>query len=198
MIQMRAFLDMRKPGATDTKGNCTHKLLPSKEFGLQWRRNFQIYGSENRCIYNLAIGFELQRHLKCNQLGLQTCNLGSWRATASRHEIPRGFPTITARFQDVIRTNHRECSNDPWPWYFCKSIPTQMGAVSWYKLVVYILLSAKKGAILLQEYRDRNGRCIAILFKSIGVWGRLDSPENHARPTLSQHKCNSLGYCSLV
>ena len=31
--------------------------------------------------------------------------------------------------------------------------------------------------ILLQKYRDRNGRCIAILFKSIGVRGRFDSPE---------------------
>ena len=31
--------------------------------------------------------------------------------------------------------------------------------------------------ILLQKYRDRNGRCIAILFKSIGVRGRLDSPD---------------------
>ena len=31
--------------------------------------------------------------------------------------------------------------------------------------------------ILLQKYRDRNGRCIATLFKSIGVRGRLDSPE---------------------
>ena len=31
--------------------------------------------------------------------------------------------------------------------------------------------------ILLQKYRDRNGRCIAILFKSIGVRGLLDSPE---------------------
>ena len=30
--------------------------------------------------------------------------------------------------------------------------------------------------ILLQKYRDRNGRCIAILFKSIGVAGRFDSP----------------------
>ena len=31
--------------------------------------------------------------------------------------------------------------------------------------------------MLLQKYRDRNGRCIAILFKSIGVRGRFDSPE---------------------
>ena len=28
--------------------------------------------------------------------------------------------------------------------------------------------------ILLQNYRDRNGSCIAILFKSIGVRGRFD------------------------
>ena len=31
--------------------------------------------------------------------------------------------------------------------------------------------------ILLQKYCDRNGRCIAILFKSIGVRGRFDSPD---------------------
>ena len=31
--------------------------------------------------------------------------------------------------------------------------------------------------IVLQKYRDRNGRCIAILFKSIGAKGRLNSPE---------------------
>ena len=30
---------------------------------------------------------------------------------------------------------------------------------------------------LLHKYRDRNGRCIAILFRSIGVRGRCDSPE---------------------
>ena len=36
----------------------------------------------------------------------------------------------------------------------------------------------QEGAILLQmqKYRDRNGRSIAILFKSIGVGGRFDSP----------------------
>ena len=32
---------------------------------------------------------------------------------------------------------------------------------------VYTTLCQEKG-ILLQKYRDRNGRCIAILFKSIG------------------------------
>ena len=30
---------------------------------------------------------------------------------------------------------------------------------------------------LLQKYRNRNWRCMAILFKSIGVRGRFDSPE---------------------
>ena len=37
--------------------------------------------------------------------------------------------------------------------------------------------SDKRRGILEQKYRDRNGRCIAILFKSIGVTGRSDSPE---------------------
>ena len=32
-------------------------------------------------------------------------------------------------------------------------------------------------AVLLQKYRARNGRCITILFKSIGVRGRFGSPE---------------------
>ena len=41
---------------------------------------------------------------------------------------------------------------------------------------VYTTLCQKEG-ILLQKYRDRNGRCIAILFKSIRVRGRCDSPE---------------------
>ena len=31
--------------------------------------------------------------------------------------------------------------------------------------------------ILLQKYSDRNGRCIAILFQSIRVRGRFDSPD---------------------
>ena len=41
---------------------------------------------------------------------------------------------------------------------------------------VYTALCQKEG-ILSQKYRDRNGRCIAILFKSIGVRGRFDSPD---------------------
>ena len=41
---------------------------------------------------------------------------------------------------------------------------------------VYTTFCQEEG-ILLQKYRDRNGRCIAILFKSIGVWGRFDSPD---------------------
>ena len=40
---------------------------------------------------------------------------------------------------------------------------------------VYTTFSQKEG-ILLQKYRHRNVRCIAILFKSIGVRGRFDSP----------------------
>ena len=35
----------------------------------------------------------------------------------------------------------------------------------------------QKGGVLLQKYCDRNGRRIAILFKSIRVRGRFDSPE---------------------
>ena len=30
----------------------------------------------------------------------------------------------------------------------------------------------------MPKYRDRNGRCIAIIFKSIGVRGRFDSPDS--------------------
>ena len=41
---------------------------------------------------------------------------------------------------------------------------------------VYTTVCQQEG-ILLQKYRDRNGRCIAILFKSIGVRGRFDSPD---------------------
>ena len=57
------------------------------------------------------------------------------------------------------------CPNDPWPQYFCKSIAIQMGAVSWYKLVVYVYVYTHTSfchqeGILLQNHRDRNGRCI--------------------------------------
>ena len=41
---------------------------------------------------------------------------------------------------------------------------------------VYSTVCQEEG-ILLPKYRDRNGRCIAILFKSIGVRSRCDSPE---------------------
>ena len=51
-----------------------------------------------------------------------------------------------------------------------------------------MLLSAKEEGMLLQKYRDRSGRCIAILFKSIGVRGRFDS----CAITLRDRK--SLGY----
>ena len=45
---------------------------------------------------------------------------------------------------------------------------------------VYTTFCQEEG-ILLQKYRDRNGRCIAILFKSIGVRGRCDSPDIRSR-----------------
>ena len=41
---------------------------------------------------------------------------------------------------------------------------------------VYATCCQEEG-ILLQKHGDRNGRCIAILFKSIGVRGRFDSPD---------------------
>ena len=41
---------------------------------------------------------------------------------------------------------------------------------------VYTTFCQEEG-ILLQKYRDRYGRCIAILFTSIRVRGRLDSPQ---------------------
>ena len=41
---------------------------------------------------------------------------------------------------------------------------------------VYTTFCQEEG-ILLQKYGDGNGRCIAILFKSIGVRGRFDSPD---------------------
>ena len=46
---------------------------------------------------------------------------------------------------------------------------------------VYTTFCQEEG-ILLQKYRDRNGRCIAILFKGIGVRGRFDSPDNCGCP----------------
>ena len=50
---------------------------------------------------------------------------------------------------------------------------------------VYTALCQKEG-ILLPKYRDRNGRCIAILFESIGVRGRFDSPDhNHSGNNLT-------------
>ena len=45
---------------------------------------------------------------------------------------------------------------------------------------VYTTFCQKEG-ILLRKYRNRNGRCIAILFKSIGVRGRCDSPDSNRR-----------------
>ena len=62
--------------------------------------------------------------------------------------------------------------------------PNTSTKVSRYKLEAYrdanwwcIYYFLPSRGILLQKYRDRNGRCIAILFKSIGVRGRFDSPD---------------------
>ena len=41
---------------------------------------------------------------------------------------------------------------------------------------VYTTFCQEEG-ILLQKYRDRNGRCIAIRFKSIGVRGQFTLSE---------------------
>ena len=48
---------------------------------------------------------------------------------------------------------------------------------------VYTTLCQQEG-ILLQKYRDRDGICIPILFKSIGVRGRFDSPDKWGRQKL--------------
>ena len=53
-----------------------------------------------------------------------------------------------------------------------KRIAIQMGAVSLQIGGVQTIFCQEEG-ILLQKYRDRNGRCIAILFKSIKVGGRF-------------------------
>ena len=59
---------------------------------------------------------------------------------------------------------------------------------------VYTNFCQKKG-ILLQKYRDRNGRCIAILFRSIRVRGRFDSPEPN--PEFWVINCVVFGFCLL-
>ena len=46
---------------------------------------------------------------------------------------------------------------------------------------VYTTFCQEQGILSQQKYRDGNGRCIAILFKSIGVRGRFDSPDQHKR-----------------
>ena len=56
-----------------------------------------------------------------------------------------------------------------------------MGGFSSYKLM-YILLSAKSMAYFCKKYRDRSGRCIAILFKRIGVRGRFHSSNSYNTP----------------
>ena len=62
--------------------------------------------------------------------------------------------------------------------------PNTSAKVSRYKWEAYrdtnwwcIYYVLRRWGILLQKYRNRNGRCIAILFESIGVRGRFDSPD---------------------
>ena len=52
---------------------------------------------------------------------------------------------------------------------------------------VYTTFCQEEG-IPLQKYRDRNVSCIAILFKSIGVRGRFDSPD-HGRQKQTDQNC---------
>ena len=53
----------------------------------------------------------------------------------------------------------------------------QIGGVYIYIYIFFFFAFCQWKGILLQKYRIRNGRCIAILFKNIGVRGRSDSPE---------------------
>ena len=64
------------------------------------------------------------------------------------------------------------CSNDPWPWYFCKGIVIQMGGVYHQMGDVHATSNQEKG-ILVQKYSDTNGSSIALLLKyrsQGGVW----------------------------
>ena len=64
--------------------------------------------------------------------------------------------------------------------------PHTSAKASWYKSEVHALhmgcvdgTSNQEKDILLPKYRDRNGRCITILFKNVGVRGRRSSPEKN-------------------
>ena len=56
---------------------------------------------------------------------------------------------------------------------------------------VYSTFCQEEG-MLLPKYRNRNGRCIAILFKSIGVRGRLDSPDIELHSDTRKYENDSL------
>ena len=45
--------------------------------------------------------------------------------------------------------------------------------------------------LLLQKYRDRNGRCIAILFKSIGVRGEFSTFQKDVKRTTTLHQSSA-------
>ena len=67
-----------------------------------------------------------------------------------------------------------------------------MAGVSWYELVVCIWLSAKRRAYFCKNIAIEMGRCIAILFKSIGVRGLFDSPD-FLLPTVPPHFLLTVG-----
>ena len=60
-----------------------------------------------------------------------------------------------------------ECYNDPWPSCSCKSV-AQMGAAPWYKLVVYILLSAKRRAYFCKSIAIETGG-VSRYFSTVSV-----------------------------
>ena len=66
---------------------------------------------------------------------------------------------------------------------------------------VYTTFCQEEG-ILLQKYHDRNGMCIAMLFKSIAARGRLDSPDGVNEcliriASIRNYYFNSQGFCPL-
>ena len=85
---------------------------------------------------------------------------------AGNHENYGNYPLSIGVFQRpltrILLQKHRDTNRS--------HIVIQIGGV-------YTTFCQEEG-ILLQRYRDRNGRCIAILFKSTGVRDQFDSPDS--------------------
>ena len=68
----------------------------------------------------------------------------------------------------------------------------------WSRIVIQIggvcTTFCQEEGILLQKYRDRNGRCIEILSKNIAVRGRFGSPD--LRPTA--FRTSAFGNCRII